>query len=472
MTAEGVPADGSRRPSPDQLRPLALFAGLSDEQLDDLAAAGQVFAIEPGAVLFAEGQPAEYWWVLLSGTIDLIRHVGREDAVVAHMDVPGRWAGGFRAWDDAGTYLATGRGSRPGEVFRLPADVLRERFAAWSPFGAHLIGGLYHTARSIESTARQRSSLITLGTLAAGLAHELNNPAAAATRAADSLEAASRSVLESLGWLSRNDISAAQFSDLDRLRTSLEPAPAALDALDRADREDSLLDWLRDHGVVRDPWLLAGALTNAGADPEWCARVESVLPGADLEPALHWVASTAEVRQLLGEVKESTHRIFELVAAMRSYSQLDRASRQRVRVTEGLDSTLVMLGHKLQGVTVERSYAPELPELEGYPGELNQVWTNLIDNALDAMDGDGILRVRTGVVDGQLVVEIGDSGPGMPGPVAARAFEPFFTTKEVGRGTGLGLDIARRVVVERHGGSITIESEPGDTRILVRLPLD
>ena len=463
---------GAYRPArPADLRDLALFGGLSDEQVADLASAGAVFGFELGDILFTEGQPAEYWWVLLSGTVDLIRHVGREDAVVAQMDVAGRWAGGFRAWDDAGTYLATGRVAHPGEVFRLPAEALRDRFAAWFPFGAHLIGGLYHTARSIDATARQRSSLITLGTLAAGLAHELNNPAAAATRAADSLESASRSVLQALGWLSGNNISAAQFSELDRLRVALAPAPSSLDALERADREDALLDWLRDKGMTREPWVLAGALTTAGADPAWCDRVERVLPGPDLEPALHWVASTAEVRQLLGEVRESTGRIFELVAAMRSYSQLDRASRQRVRVSEGLDSTLVMLGHKVGGVSVLRDYASDLPELEGYPGELNQVWTNLIDNALDAMDGAGTLRVSTRADGGQVLVEICDTGPGMPPAVAARAFEPFFTTKEVGRGTGLGLDIARRVVVERHGGAIGIESVPGDTRIQVRLPL-
>ena len=278
-------------------------------------------------------------------------------------------------------------------------------------------------------------------------------------------------MLQALGWLSGNNISAAQFSELDRLRVALAPAPSSLDALERADREDALLDWLRDKGMTREPWVLAGALTTAGADPAWCDRVERVLPGPDLEPALHWVASTAEVRQLLGEVRESTGRIFELVAAMRSYSQLDRASRQRVRVSEGLDSTLVMLGHKVGGVSVLRDYASDLPELEGYPGELNQVWTNLIDNALDAMDGAGTLRVSTRADGGQVLVEICDTGPGMPPAVAARAFEPFFTTKEVGRGTGLGLDIARRVVVERHGGAIGIESVPGDTRIQVRLPL-
>ncbi len=186
--------------------------------------AGGVVPIEPGVVLFGEGQAAEAWWVLLDGTIELVRRIGREDTVVARMDVAGRWAGGFRAWDENGTYLATGRGGRPGRVFRLPAEVLRDRFAEWFPFGAHLIGGVYHTARSIESTARQRSSLITLGTLAAGLAHELNNPASAATRAADALAGASRGVMDALARLSRHDITAAQFGALDELRGRADAA--------------------------------------------------------------------------------------------------------------------------------------------------------------------------------------------------------------------------------------------------------
>ena len=345
-------------------------------------------------MLFTEGRPAEFWWVLLEGTIELVRHIGREDTVVARMDVPGRWAGGFRAWDGDGTYLATGRGGQPGQVFRLPAEVLRDRFAEWFPFGAHLIGGIYHTARSIESTARQRSSLITLGTLAAGLAHELNNPAAAATRAADALAAASRGVMDALARLSRHDITAGQFAALDELRGELSPRARYADALERADREDALQLWL-DRRRVPEGWRLAGSLAAADATVAWCGRVEQVLPDDDLLPALQWVAHTVTVERLLTEVRESTHRVSELVAAVRSYSQMDRASRQAVQVTDGLDNTLVMLGHKLRpGITIERAYDEDLPRFEGYPGELNQVWTNLIDNAADAMGGSGVLPRR------------------------------------------------------------------------------
>src|SRR5918993_2664207 len=181
----------------EELRPLPIFDGLSDGQLAELAEGGAEVPIEPGVDLFREGEHADYWWVLIDGAIDLVRHVGREDAVVARMDVPGRWAGGFRAWDEHGVYLATGRGAAPGRVLRVPAEVLRDRSNAWFPFGGHLIQGLYHTARSIESTARQRESLVTLGTLAAGLAHEINNPASAATRTVDALQTASETLLSS-----------------------------------------------------------------------------------------------------------------------------------------------------------------------------------------------------------------------------------------------------------------------------------
>ena len=201
-------------------------------------------------MLFREGEHADFWWVLIDGAIDLVRHIGREDTVVGKMDVPGRWAGGFRAWDEHGVYLATGRGATGGRVLRVPAEVLRDRFNAWFPFGRHLIEGLYRTARSIESTARQRESLITLGTLAAGLAHEINNPAAAATRAVDALETACQTLLSSLGRLAQGEISARQFTALDTLRREIEPQAAVPDPLALADHEEALASWLSRHGIV------------------------------------------------------------------------------------------------------------------------------------------------------------------------------------------------------------------------------
>jgi len=455
----------------DDLRSLGLFDGLTDDQLAELAEGGTEVRFEPGLVLFREGEQADYWWVLVEGAIDLLRRVGTEETVVRTMDVPGWWAGGFRAFDEHGVYLATGRGASDGRIFRLPAEVLRDRLTAWFPFGRHLIEGLYGTARSIESTARQREALVTLGKLSAGLAHEINNPAAATIRAVDELETACQTLLSSLTRLADEEISPRQFAALDALRREIKPQAAAWSPLDLADQEDALSAWLTRHGVGHE-WIIAPALAAAGVDLAWCERAAQALDGPALEPGLEWVASTLSAAALLSDIKESSRRISQLVAAVKSYSQMDRASVQRINVTDGLESTLVMLGHKLRGgVTVVRDYGTDVPEIEAYAGELNQVWTNLIDNAVDAMGGAGTLRVATRAEASEVVVEIGDTGPGMSPQVAARAFDAFYTTKEVGKGTGLGLDIAQRIVVERHGGTISIDSRPGETVLRVRLPL-
>ena len=455
----------------EDVRAFELFDGLTDEQLSDLVGAGEDVAIEPGIELFHEGDHADYWWVLVEGVVELLRRVGREDIVVGRMDMPGRWAGGFRAWDDDGVYLATGRGVTPGRLLRVPAQALRERSNRWFPFAGHLIEGLYRTARTIESTARQRDSLVTLGTLAAGLAHEINNPAAATTRSVTALEESTEGLLASLRALAQGQISADQFSALDALRQEAPPAGGGgRDALELADQEDELSTWLAAHGVDRD-WVIAPALAAAGVDVAWCERVADAVGTDALGPGLEWVASTLSTAALIAEVKESTRRVSELVASVRSYSQLDRASLQRIDVTVGLESTLVMLGHKLRDVTVVRDYGSGVPPIDAYAGELNQVWTNLVDNAVDAMEDAGTLRVTTRYDGAGVVVEIGDTGPGMPEEVAARAFDAFYSTKDVGKGTGLGLDIARRVVVERHGGTIEIDTSSGETVLRVRLPV-
>ncbi|MET0914739.1 MAG: ATP-binding protein [Jiangellaceae bacterium] len=455
----------------DDFRSLSIFDGLTDDQLGELVEGGTEVRIEPGVYLFREGEYADFWWVLVDGAVDLIRHVGREDTVVARMDVPGRWAGGFRAWDEHGVYLATGRGVTGGRVLRVPAEVLRRWINSWFPFGGHLIAGLYRTARSIESTARQRESLVRLGTLAAGLAHEINNPASAATRAVGALETACQALLSSLRELADDEISSGQFAAVDALRREVEPRSAEPDPLVRADLEQALSTWLTRHGIARE-WTIAPALAAAGVDLAWCTRAATALEGSALQPGLEWVANSFAVATLLSELKESTQRVSELVAAVRSYSQMDRTSMQQIDVADGLDSTLVMLGHKLRdGVTVVREYSADVPQIDAYAGELNQVWTNLIDNAVDAMHGTGILRVATRAEQDSVVVEVSDTGPGMSPQEAARAFDAFYTTKEVGKSLGLGLEIAQRIVVERHGGTITIDSRPGNTVLRVRIPI-
>jgi signal transduction histidine kinase len=353
----------------------------------------------------------------------------------------------------------------------VPAPELSRLADEWFAFGVHFIRGLVDTVRRVESTARQREALVALGTLAAGLAHEINNPAAAATRAVDSLATTSDALVSALVRLASEGVTAEELAHVDALRRGVQPPEDGADPLAAADREDDLSEWLSDHGIDEE-WLLAPALAAAGIDTRWCDKVAEVLPPAALAPAIEWVANSLTVNALLSEVKDATGRISGLVGAVRSYSQLDRAGVQRTDVIDGLDSTVSMLAYKLKGVTVERDFPPELPAIEAIPGELNQVWTNVIDNAVDAMDGHGTLRLRARLDDlGNVVVEIEDTGPGMPPEVQTRAFEPFFTTKDVGKGTGLGLDISRRIVEERHLGELAIDSRPGQTIMRVTLPI-
>jgi signal transduction histidine kinase len=456
----------------DDLRAAFLTRELSDAQRAELAAVSEEICFEPGQELFHEGRPADHLWMLLEGEIELSRRIGRQTVVVATMSTPGQWAGGLTAWgDEDATYRASGRAATEGRCLAVPSEQLRALVERWSPFATHLLLGVFHTVRTIDATARERQSLLALGELAARLAHEINNPASASLRAVEAVRNAAHYMLDSLVSLAEQGVTAATFLDIDRRRAALEQHEAVDDdPLDQADREDLIGSWLEDNGIDL-AWRMAPVLATAGADRGWLEELEEAVGSDAMPAAVRWITSTLGMTALLDELGEATSRIGHLVEDVKTYSAMDRAEAQQADVTSGIESTLTVLGPKLAGLTVVRSYAPEVPAVEVYAAELNQVWTNLIDNAVDAMAGSGTLTLATSLAGDDVVVEIADTGPGIDPAVLARVFEPFFTTKDVGKGTGLGLDIARRIVVDRHGGELTLDSSPAGTVARVTIPL-
>jgi signal transduction histidine kinase len=339
----------------------------------------------------------------------------------------------------------------------------------------HLIEGLTMGFQSSQAIIGQRERLLSLGRLSAGLTHELNNPAAAAVRATASLRELVSKIRRKLVHLATADVdpkALVALTDLQEVAVEKMAKAEKLSPVEVSEAEDEISAWLDDHGID-DAWDLAPTLVAAGVDSEWLDEVAETVPVL-LADGLHWVTYALEIEQLMGEIEDSTGRISHLVAAAKQYSQLDRAAHQDIDVRDGLKSTLVMLSHKINergNITVVKDFDPSLPTIPAHPAELNQVWTNLIDNAIYAMPDGGTLTVRTAREDGWVLVEICDTGVGIPAEMQQKIFEPFFTTKPVGQGTGLGLDISYRVITQRHGGDLRVVSHPGDTRFQVRLPL-
>jgi len=339
----------------------------------------------------------------------------------------------------------------------------------------HLLEGVFFGYRNTQQVVAQRERLLALGSLSAGLTHELNNPAAAAVRATASLRERVAGMRHKLGMIASGRFTPETLQTLIQLQeraVELVAKAPTLSPIEASDREDAITDWLDDRNITAG-WDLAPIFVQAGLDTAWLDQVAATVDQATLDGALRWIGYSVETELLMNEIEDSTTRISTLVGAAKQYSQLDRAPHQVVDVHELLDSTLLMLGGKMPpGITVVREYDRTLPKIPAYAAELNQVWTNLIDNAVSAMGETGTLTVRTMLErDEYLVVEFGDTGPGVPPDIKDRIFEPFFTTKPVGEGTGLGLDISWRIVANKHHGAIQVESVPGDTRFRVWLPL-
>jgi signal transduction histidine kinase len=447
------------------LRPVDLFDDLDDEQLAVWAAAAEPFDAAPGDILIEPARPAGGLLLLLEGTArTLLLDEGREEPL-GRQEAP-TWIGAIAALTE-GTMGVRMRAESACRLARVPTARFTELALASPAVHRRIMRQISPVMTRLTAIEQNRERLASLGTMAAGLAHELNNPAAAATRAASDLVDALETVSGTIGAFVEAGISR---EDAERL-VRLHKGQTGLRALDAADAEDEMLERLEDLGVP-EAWRLAEPLAGAGLDGDWLRDV-ATLAGSATGPALRWVAASLTARKLACELLDSAERMGALVGAVKTYAYMDRGGLVEADLHEGLESTLVILGHKLKhtSITVVRDYDGALPKLTVRGSELNQVWTNLIHNAIDALGEHGTITVRTRLDGDEVQVDVGDDGPGIPEDARPHVLEPFYTTKAVGSGTGLGLDTARRIVEEGHGGSISFDTSGAGTTFHVRLPV-
>jgi signal transduction histidine kinase len=463
---------------------LFLFEALSDEQLATLCENGHIQTFDPGPVC-TEGDPASCFYVLIEGELVMSKRSAGVDIETNRTSQRGVYCGAWSAYipGEEHVYEASVRVTKPSRFFVLDADAFARFMKAEFPMAVHLVEGHKVGGMRQRQIIGQREKLLALGTITAGLTHQLNNPATATARAVADLRDRVGKMRTKLAMLADGKFTPEALRVLISIQDEVAEQVAKsksleLTALETADREDQVGDWLDGHGIA-GAWDYAPTFVEAGLDVDWLERVsasvDEVDASASLQGAIGWLKYTIDTELLMNQIAEASSRISKLLAGAKQYSQMDRAEYQAADVHELLHSTLMMFGDRIgkdgKGIKLVKEYDKSLPELLCYPGDLNQVWTNIIDNALQAMGGSGTLTLRT-MGEGELVrVEICDDGPGIPEDDVDRIFTPFFTTKPFGEGTGLGLDLAWRIVVEKHRGNLRVESEPGNTRFIIVLPL-
>ncbi|HXB15082.1 MAG TPA: ATP-binding protein [Solirubrobacteraceae bacterium] len=460
------------RPSVAELRPIDLFDGVDDEHLAEFAAHAELRDFSAGEQIAQEGGSERRVYLLLDGTAETFREINGGQESSGDHAAP-TYLGAIGALTGSGLAVQV-QAKTDVHLAQIDADEFLELAIENRSVLRLVLARVRPVVGRITAIEQNRERLESLGTMAAGLAHELNNPAAAAKRASADLADALDVLSSTIGVFVESGVSreqAEQLVEIQRAVVQACRARASISQLELADAEDELTDALERAGIA-DAYRIVEPLAQAGFDEQQLARVGE-LAGPATEAAVRWIAASLLARELAAELSESTERMSKLVAAVKTYAYMDRGGLVEVDIREGLDTTLTILGHKLKHTTieVEREFEQDLPRFQAYGAELNQVWTNLLDNAIDALGDSGTITISA-QRDGDCVeVDIADDGPGVPAEVQERIFDPFFTTKEVGKGTGLGLDTARRIVADRHHGSLSLRSEPGRTVFRVRLPV-